>query len=161
MSAKKKTKAPGRRRARTASRDAGSSAPPATVVNLARALAAVARHLPNPMDESTDFFRSFSARHPSEAPFDAATLHQSLSVGRRYRIDLSSADDFFTNAGDSDNWGEDALGFQLLEKVMRATLADLSVAVARADGVVRVRMWLFGRSPDGWLVGLHSTITET
>jgi hypothetical protein len=35
------------------------------------------------------------------------------------------------------------------------------VAFARADGVFRVRMWLFGRTDDGWLVGLHSTITET
>ena len=74
---------------------------------------------------------------------------------------MSSADNFFTNAGDEDNWGEDARGFQLLEKVMRATLTDPSVAFARADGVVRVRMWLFGRTEDGWLVGLRSTITET
>jgi hypothetical protein len=44
---------------------------------------------------------------------------------------------------------------------MRATLTDPSVAFARADGVVRVRMWLFGRTEDGWLVGLRSTITET
>jgi Nuclease A inhibitor-like protein len=161
MSAKKKTRARGRRRARSSPRSAGNPAPPATVLNLARGLAAVARHLPNPMDESTDFFQSFSAPHPSDTPVDTATLHQSLSVGRRYRIDLSPADDFFTNAGDPDNWGGDALGFQLLEKVMRATLTDLSVAVARADGVIRVRMWLFGRFPDGWLIGLHSTITET
>jgi hypothetical protein len=27
--------------------------------------------------------------------------------------------------------------------------------------VVRVRMWLFGRSEDGTLVGLRSTSTET
>jgi nuclease A inhibitor-like protein len=161
MSAKKKTLARGRRHARSGAREAGNPAPPATVLNLARGLAAIARHLPNPMDESTDFFRSFSARYPSDTPVDTATLHQSLSVGRRYRIDLSPADEFFTNAGDSDNWGEDALGFQLLEKVMRATLTDLSVAVARADDVVRVRMWLFGRFPNGWLIGLHSTITET
>jgi len=161
MSAMKKTKARGRRRASAAGKAATAPAPPATVVNLARALAAVARHLPNPMDESTDFFGSFSARTPSAAPIDAATFHQALSVGPRYRIDFSSADDFFTNAGDPDNWGEDARGFQLLEKVMRATLTDLSVAFARADGVVRVRMWLFGRSADGWLIGLHSTITET
>ena len=162
MPARKKTRTRGPRQARTGARAAGRSAPPpATVVNLAKGLAAIARHLPNPTDESTDFFRSFSAAYPSESPIDSATLHQSLSVGKRYAIDLSSADGFFTNAGDPDNWGDDARGFQLLEKVMRATLTDLSVAFARADGVVRVRMWLFGRSEDGWLVGLHSTITET
>jgi hypothetical protein len=161
MAAKKKNKARGRRRASAAARTTGNPAPPAAIVNLARALAAVARHLPNPMDESTDFFRSFSAPYPAGASLDPATFHQALNVGSRYGIDLSSADDFFTNAGDSDNWGEDARGFQLLEKVMRATLTAPSVAFARADGVVRVRMWLFGRSEDGWLVGLRSTITET
>jgi hypothetical protein len=158
MAAGKKTKARGRRRG---SRAARSAAPPATVVNLGKGLAAIARHLANPMDESTDFFFSFSAAYPSDGPIDAVTLHQALGVGRRYKIDLSSADDFFTSAGDPDNRGDDARGFRLLEKVMRATLTDLSVAFARADGVVRVRMWLFGRSSDGWLVGLHSTITET
>jgi hypothetical protein len=35
------------------------------------------------------------------------------------------------------------------------------VAFARATGVVRVRMWLFGRSENGTLVGLRSTSTET
>jgi hypothetical protein len=161
MPAKKKNKSRGRRRASAAVPATGNPAPPAAIVNLARALAAVARHLPNPMDESTDFFRSFSAAYPSGAPLDPATFHQALDVGSRYRIDLSSADNFFTNAGDEDNWGEDARGFQLLEKVMRATLTSPSVAFARADGVVRVRMWVFGRSEDGWLVGLRSTITET
>ena len=159
MSAKKKNKARARRRGSTAAPATGN--PPDAIVNLAKALAAVAHHLPNPMDESTDFFQSFTAPYPARASIDSATFHQALNIGRRYPIDLSSADSFFTNAGDSDNWGEDARGFQLLEKVMRATLTDPSVAFARADGVVRVRMWLFGRSEDGWLVGLRSTITET
>ena len=162
MSAKKKNKARARRRGSTAAVPAtGNPAPPAAIVNLAKALAAVARHLPNPMDESTDFFQPFTAPYPAGASIDAATFHQALNVGRRYTIDLSSADAFFSNAGDSDNWGEDARGFQLLEKITRATLTEPSVAIARADGVVRVRMWLFGRSEDGWVVGLRSTITET
>jgi len=161
MPARKKNKARARRRASATAPTTTNPAPPDAIVNLSRALAAVARHLPNPMDESTDFFRSFTAPYPARASIDAATFHQALNVGRRYGIDLSSADNFFTNAGDADNWGEDARGFQLLEKVMRATLTDLSVAFARADGVFRVRMWLFGRTDDGWLVGLRSTITET
>jgi hypothetical protein len=162
MSARKKIRARARRRASTAAAKTGSAAPPAAIVNLARALAAVARHLPNPTDESTDFFRSFTGPYPAGGSIDAATFHQAVNAGARYRIDLSSADTFFTNAGDADNWGEDtARGFRMLEKIMRATLTDPSVAFARADGVVRVRMWLFGRSDDGWLVGLQSTITET
>jgi hypothetical protein len=140
----------------------GNPQPPAPIVNLARALSTVAHQLPNPMDESTDYFRSFTAPLAADTKLEATAFHEALHVGRRYRIDFSSADDFFSNAGDPDNLGEDtARGFRLLEKVMRATLTDVSVAFARADGVVRVRMWLFGRSEDGWLVGLLSTITET
>jgi hypothetical protein len=44
---------------------------------------------------------------------------------------------------------------------MGATLRDLSLAFARGKGVVRVRVWLFGRTDDGTLVGLCSTSTET
>jgi hypothetical protein len=44
---------------------------------------------------------------------------------------------------------------------MRVTLADLSLAFARGKGVVRVRVWLFGRTADGTLVGLRSISTET
>jgi hypothetical protein len=140
----------------------GNPQAPAPIVNLARALSTVAHQLPNPMDESTDYFRSFTAPLAAGTKLEAAAFQQALHVGRRYRIDFLSADDFFSNAGDADNLGEDtARGFRLLEKVMHATLTDLSVAFARADGVVRVRMWLFGRSEDGWLVGLRSTITET
>jgi hypothetical protein len=82
-------------------------------------------------------------------------------VGASYRIDLSSADDFFSGATDESNWGEFALGFRLLEKVMRASLSELSVAFARRENVVRVRMWLFGRTEDGTLVGLRAMTTET
>ena len=124
MPARKKNKAGARRRASAAGPTTGNPAPPDAIVNLDRALAAVARHLPNPMDESTDFFRSFMAPYPARASINAAIFHQALNVGSRYKVDLSSADNFFTNAGDADNWGEDARGFQLLEKVMRATLTD-------------------------------------
>jgi hypothetical protein len=44
---------------------------------------------------------------------------------------------------------------------MRATLRELSLAFARGKGVIRVRVWLFGRSADGTLVGLRSISTET
>ena len=44
---------------------------------------------------------------------------------------------------------------------MRATLDNRSIAFARGNGVVRVRVWLFGRTEDGTLVGLRSISTET
>jgi hypothetical protein len=138
MPAKKKTKARARRRASAAAPATGNPAPPAAIVNLARALAAVARHLPNPMDESTDFFRSFSAPYPARASLVPATFHQALNVGSRYRIDLSSADNFFTNAGDSDNWGEDARGVPAAGK-SHASDVDGSIGGVRAGRWCRAR----------------------
>jgi hypothetical protein len=92
----------------------------------------------------------------------AAADGVTLKIGGRYKVDLSSADDLLSGAEDADSWGEEtAEGFRLLEKVMRATLSDLSVAFARGNNAVRVRMWLFGRSEDGSLVGLRSMSTET
>jgi hypothetical protein len=67
----------------------------------------------------------------------------------------------FSNATDEDNWGDSALGFRLLEKVMRASLSDINVAFARREGLVRVRMWLFGGAEDATLVGLRAMTTET
>jgi hypothetical protein len=109
-----------------------------------------------------------SCFHPFVAPLspdmklDSGAFQRALKIGGRYKVDLSSADAILAGAGDADNWGEEiAEGFRLLEKVMRASLSELSVAFARANGVVRVRMWLFGRSDDGSLVGLRSMSTET
>jgi hypothetical protein len=93
---------------------------------------------------------------------DSTTFQRALKIGSRYRVDLSSADALLSGAEDPENWGKEiAEGFRLLERVMRATLSELSVAFARGEGVVRVRMWLFGRSDEGTLIGLRSTSTET
>jgi Nuclease A inhibitor-like protein len=153
-----------RGRAKTATRRrprAKSAAPPASVAHLAQALSALARALPNPADESTDSFHRFVAAMPPDSDLDRETFRRALSLGSRYEVDLSSADGFFSNASDAENWGDAAGEFRQLEKVMRATLSDISVAFARAPNVVRVRMWLFGRTDDGWLVGLRSIVTET
>jgi hypothetical protein len=139
-----------------------STATPLLNSKLARALAALARDLPNPADESTDFFRPFVAPMPPDSRLDAGTFQRALKIGVRYTIALSPADALLARAGDPDNSGKEiAEGFRLLEKVMRATLSELSVAFARGEGIVRVRMWLFGRSEDGALVGLRSISTET
>jgi hypothetical protein len=128
---------------------------------LAKALNALARDLPNPADESTDYFRPFVAMTPP-GRIDGASFQRALKIGARYTVDLSSANTLLARASDPDDWGDEiAQGFRLLEQVMRATLSDLSVAFARGKGVVRVRMWLFGRFDDSVLVGLRSTSTET
>lgn len=129
---------------------------------LAKALQTIATGLPNPADESTDYFRGFHAPMDAGIVLGPATFHTALAIGRRYEIDISPADDLFANAEDPASWGEElADGFHLLATVMRATLTELSVAHARAKGVVRVRMWLFGRAANGGLVGLRSISTET
>ena len=152
----------GRQTQRRAARPRSASAgPPPSVVNLARALGALARGLPNPADESTDYFRRFVAPCAADQALDAAAFTRALKIGGRYRVDVSRADAFLSGASDPENWGEYASSFRHLEQVMHATLTDVSTAFARAANVVRVRMWLFGRTGDGWLVGLRSIVTET
>jgi hypothetical protein len=129
---------------------------------LARALQTLASDLPNPSSESTDEFHAFTAALALDVPLTAASFLQAVDVDEHYRIDLSPADDLLASASDVASWGDNvAHGFQLLTRVMRATLTDLSVAYARKDGVTRVRMWLFGRYLDGTLCGLRSMSTET
>jgi hypothetical protein len=138
-----------------------SNSNPALAVRLSKALSALAKDLPNPVDESSDYFQPFVAPLPSSNELSPETIKQALRVGASYRIDWSSADGFFSNATDEDNWGDIALGFRLLERVMRASLSEVSVAFARREGLVRLRMWLFGRAEDGTLVGLRAMTTET
>jgi len=129
---------------------------------LARALGALAKDLPNPASESDDYFHPFAVPMAAATPLTPESLKQALRVGDRYQMTLRPADAFLEGGSDPDNWGEEvASGFQLLTKVLRATLTDVSVANARAPGVVRVRLWLFGRDSNGTLVGLRSMSTET
>jgi hypothetical protein len=145
------------------SRAAAPAAPGAQAVRLAGALQALASGLPNPWDESTDYFHRFVAVMRADTALDPESFRMAVGVGARYRIALSPADDRLARLADAeDEWGADiAGGFRQLHAVMRATLRDRSVAFARGNGVVRVRLWLFGRSDNGTLVGLRSISTET
>jgi hypothetical protein len=97
-----------------------------------------------------------------DAKLTADTLRPALAIGARYQIDLSPAGPALTELAAAEHRGKDtAAGFAQLATVMRATLSDLSLAFARGKGVVRVRVWRFGRSADGTLVGLRSIGTET
>ena len=106
---------------------------------LAHALSAIAQSLPNPWDESTDYFVPFSGGH--------------------FQLDTASVDLTATGA----NVGDDTLakGFALLDVVMKATLSDITRVTARAAGATRVRTWVLGRFAKGWLVGLRTESTET
>jgi hypothetical protein len=151
--------APARRRKRTSA----AADRLAQARRLAAGLVALARGLPNPWDESTDYFHGFVAAMPAGTALGADALRTALRVGARYQIDLSPAADQLARLGKATaDWGEDiAGGFRQLATVMTATLRELSLAFARGNGVVRVRVWLFGRTEDGTLVGLRSIGTET
>jgi hypothetical protein len=146
-----------------ARRPPSSEAPSRQAARLAGALQALAKGLPNPWDESTDYFHGFAAVLPAATTLDAETFRGALDIGARYELDLSPADDTLTALGNAAaDWGDDvASGFRQLETVMRAVLTDRTLAFARGKGVVRVRVWLFGRIDDGTLVGLRSISTET
>ena len=138
--------------------------PPVTAAErLAAALAVLARDLPNPWDESTDYFHAFSAAMPAGARLDAASFKKAMKIGARYQVDLAPARDMLDAlAGAGADWGEEiAAGWGLVAKVMGATLGELSLVFVRAPGVVRVRVFLFGREASGALVGLRSMSTET
>ena len=125
---------------------------------LARALSLIALDLSNPWDESTDRFFPFHAPMADDLPLDAESLRVPLGVGARYHLDIGDP-----NLGEvADNWGgPDAVGYRLLDAVLRAAVTDLKLVFARADQVVRVRTWLIGRLPGEGLVGLRTETTET
>ena len=132
---------------------------PALPKRLAHALSVLAETLPNPWDESTDYFTPFAAEMADSEPMTAESLHKALAVGPGFRLDLDGVDLAATGA----DFGDDlaAAGFSMLGAVMNATLTSLVRVTARAPGVVRVRTWVIGRLKGGWLVGLRTESTET
>src|SRR5262245_49681425 len=90
---------------------AAAAAPGPQAVRLATALQALAHGLPNPWDESTDYFHRFVAAMPASTELSPESLRQALGVGARYQIALSPADDRLTRLGDAeDDWGADIAG---------------------------------------------------
>jgi hypothetical protein len=135
-----------------------NSAGPILAKRLAHALSVLAESLPNPWDESTDYFTPFSAELADAAPLNADTLRTALDIGDRYHLDIDPAD----LVAVADGWDDHtARGFRTLDAVLRAALTDVTRVFARAEGVVRVRTWILGRLAGGWLVGLRTETTET
>jgi hypothetical protein len=145
--------------AETTTRPPRNSHGPILPTRLAHALSAIAQTLPNPWDESTDYFIPFSAEIDGSKPANADTLRRALDIGGHFHLDLASVDLTATGA----NSGDDtvAKGFALLDVVMKATLSDITRVTARAPGVTRVRTWVLGRFAKDWLVGLRTESTET
>jgi hypothetical protein len=136
-----------------------NSSGPILPKRLAHALSLLAQTLPNPWDESTDYFTPFSAELADDQALTPETLRHPLAIGPQFSVDLADVD----LAATGDDYGDEeaAKGFRLLDVVMRATLTDIRRISARAPGVVRVRTWVVGRFKGGWLVGLRTESTET
>jgi hypothetical protein len=138
--------------------DAQVSVETSLAARLARAFSLIALDLCNPWDESTDRFHPFHAPFADALSPDAQSLREPLSIGGRYHLDVMELD-FGTVTSEAE--GDAAVGYRLLDAVMHAALTDLRLVFARAEGVVRVRVWLLGRLPGHGLVGLRTESTET
>ena len=116
----------------------------------ARALGTLASGVPNPWDESDDYFRPFYVELPSVAVLDDATLRAALKVSSRYRLDVASIN-LDEVAGEAE--GELAASYHLLGTVMNATLTEIQRINARAPrGGARatVARWTVPITLAGW-----------
>jgi len=133
----------------------------AAAKRLASAFRAMSAGLVNIHSESTSTehtYRRFVAEVDPTALLTSATVAAALRIGPRYHVDLQSAEGRL----DASEWGdEQAVGYRLLEQLMRATLGDLFIAYARGPGVVQVRTFVFGRLDGRFLVGLRAITVET
>ena len=137
-----------------------SHAPTNLAAKLARALQALATDLTF-ISESDYPYKAFSAEMPRTTALTAESFRAAVGIGRRFTIDMNSAEAFFQQYQDpQDRDPQEVKAYILLEKVMQATLADLHVIYVRGKNVVQVRFYLFGRLEDGSLSGLVSLVSD-
>lgn len=145
---------------------------PILAANLARALSALTRGLTYP-SESDYPFEPFWADLGPEEPLTAESFRTVAGIGRRYEIWIRPAQDTFDRligmwkdatagaGGEEGPYAEYASIFRMLATLMEAAMADLSTIHVGGEGVVRARIFLVGRLPDGRLAGLRSISIET
>src|SRR5438874_11712014 len=107
---------------------------PILPIRMARAFSQIAEGVPNPWSESDDYFLPFYAKLDATIPITADSLRGVLKVGSRYSLDVFPLD-FVEQAG---YWGletEIGVAFLELDAIMRATMSDLTLVYARAEGV--------------------------
>ena len=139
--------------------------PPTLAAKLAKAFQALTSGL-SYRSESDHPYRAFSAEMPKGVRLDPETFRTAARIPRRFEVTLDSADDFFTHNTNPEyqDSGEVIANYALLEAVMRATLTDLSHVRARSSRwseQPRVRVYLIGRTGEGYLAGLRSIAIET
>ena len=146
---------------------------PILAANLARALSSLARGMTYP-SESDYPFEPFWADMRAEEPLTAESFRQVLGIRRRYEIRLRPARETFDrligmwndpggagSTSESNEYAEYVAILRMLSTLMDAAMTDLTSAHVGGDDVVRARIFLFGRLPDGRLAGLRSISIET
>ncbi len=128
---------------------------------LARAFSALARDLTY-LSESDYPYEPFAAPFVRDRPLAAEAFREAARIGRRYEIRVDSADPFFErHINPADGYLADVPRYVLLEKIMKATLSEVSLIRVGGEDVVRVRVYLVGKMDDGNLSGLSSISIET
>ncbi len=147
---------------------------PTVAANLARALSALTRGMTYP-SESDYPFEPFWAELAAEEPLNPDSFRKAARVAPRYEITLDPAKntlemlirmwqeeiDETDNTGASNAYAEYVAIFRMLATVMEAAMTELTYAHAGGEDIVRARIFLFGRLPDGRLAGLRSISIET
>jgi hypothetical protein len=127
-----------------------------------------------PSESDYPFEPFWADMHPEEA-LTAESFRKVSRIGRRYEIRLRPAQETFERLirmweealGDggstarSNEYAEYLAIFKMLAALMESAMTDLTSAHVGGEGVVRARIFLFGRLPDGRLAGLRSISIET
>jgi hypothetical protein len=135
---------------------------PASAKVLAKALQTLATGLTLPSE--SDFpYKAFVAPLAPTILLTAKTFSIAARLKPKYNAPLlTSAAAFFKQNQTPDAQEPERIqAYRQLEKVMKATLRKLTVVYARGTDVVEVPFFVFGRTEDGFLVGLKSTAIET
>jgi hypothetical protein len=130
---------------------------------LSHALSMLANGLTH-LSESDYPYHAFSAKLEKDTEISPDTLKMALGIGKRYHIDLfDNIEGFFSRYLDPESGYslEYRTQYELLYRAMKGTLTDIRYAYVRAENVVKVRFFLFGRVPNGHLSGLRSFSIET
>ena len=147
---------------------------PTLAANLARALSSLTRGMTYP-SESDYPFEPFCAELPVDEPLSPESFRKAARIARRYDITVDPARDTLERLismwqevideppriGESNEYSEYVVIFRTLAVIMEATMTDLTYAHVGGEDIVRARIFLFGRLPDGRLAGLRSISIET
>ena len=143
---------------------------PVLAPNFARALSSLLKGMTFP-SESDYPFEPFWAELSSGSPFDADSFRKAARIGRRYEIRIEPAQDILRRLAETweelvaesgaSEYEEYAATFRMLETVMSAALSDVTYVHVGGEDVVRARVFLLGRLPDGRLAGVRSISIET